>query len=63
MSDADVLAAQAKLKSVSATAQTGSFGIGKGGLDARATLFWLLVAIPLAWGVWNTVQKTLVLLQ
>ena len=32
----------------------GSFGIGKGGLDARAALFWAFVGIPLAWGVWKT---------
>ena len=44
-------------------AQIGSFSIGKGGLDAKAALFWLLVGIPLAWGIWNTVEKTLVLLQ
>jgi hypothetical protein len=61
MSDAEVTAVQAKLRSVAATAQTGSFGIGKGGLDVKAALFWLLVGIPLVWGVWNTVEKTLVL--
>jgi hypothetical protein len=32
-----------------------------GGLDFKAALFWLLVGIPLAWGVWNTVEKALVL--
>jgi MFS family permease len=63
MSDAEVTAVQAKLRSVAATAQTGSFGIGKGGLDVKAALFWLLVGIPLVWGVWNTVEKTLVLLR
>src|SRR6516225_8879526 len=31
---------------------SGSFGIGKGGLDAKAALFWAFVGIPLAWGVW-----------
>ena len=29
-------------------------GIGKGGLDWRAALFWAFVGIPLAWGVWKT---------
>jgi len=29
----------------------GSFGIGKGGLDATAVLFWAFVGVPLAWGV------------
>ncbi|MGA7482279.1 MAG: OFA family MFS transporter [Bradyrhizobium sp.] len=37
--------------------QSGSFGIGKGGLDARTALFWLFVGIPLAWGVWKTLQS------
>ena len=62
MSDAEVMAVQAKAKST-APAQGGSFGIGKGGLDGKAALFWLLVGLPLAWGVWNTVEKTLVLVQ
>ncbi|MDX2309673.1 MAG: MFS transporter, partial [Hyphomicrobium sp.] len=48
---------RAKLHEKTATAQTGSFGIGKGGLDAKAVPFWLLVGVPLAWGVWVTVQK------
>ena len=42
-------------------ARAGSFGIGKGGLDVKAALFWLLVGMPLAWGIWNTVEKALVL--
>jgi MFS family permease len=46
----------AKLQAASAksTASTGSHGIGFGGLDAKAGLFWLFVGIPLAWGVWTT---------
>jgi len=36
---------------------SGSFGIGKGGLDLQATLFWALVGIPLAWGAWKTLQS------
>ena len=63
MSEAAVAAEQAKLVSTTATLQptTGSFGIGKGGLDLKAAVFWLLVVIPLAWGVWNTIEKALVL--
>jgi MFS family permease len=56
MSEADV----AKLQAASATAAagpSGSFGIGKGGLDLRAALFWAFVGIPLAWGVWITLQS------
>jgi MFS family permease len=37
--------------------QGGSFGIGKGGLDVKAALFWLFVGIPLAWGVWKTLES------
>ena len=61
MSDAEVAEELAKLHEKSTTVQTGSFGIGKGGLDLKAILFWTLVGVPLAWGVWNTFQKALVL--
>ena len=37
--------------------QGGSFGIGKGGLDMSAALFWLFVSIPLAWGVYKTLES------
>ncbi len=60
MSDAEVAELQAK----SATASggpTGSFGIGTGGFDVKAALAWSLVGIPLLWGVWKTLQSTLVL--
>ena len=64
MSDAEVAAEQAKLMHTSATTvQSGSYGIGKGGLDAKAAAMWLLVGIPLAWGVWNTFVKALTLFQ
>jgi hypothetical protein len=36
---------------------TGSGGIGKGSL-AAAALPWILVLIPIAWGVWMTLAKT-----
>src|SRR5262249_61931754 len=46
----------AKLQAATANkaGASGSFGIGKGGLDFKAALFWLFVCIPLAWGVWKT---------
>ena len=48
----------AKLQAKGAgTVQSGSFGIGKGGLDVRSALFWLFVGIPLAWGVWKTLES------
>ena len=37
--------------------QNGSFGIGKGGMDAKALLFWAFVGIPLAWGVYRTLES------
>ena len=39
-------------------ASTGSHGIGFGGLDAQAAMFWAFVGIPLAWGVWKTLEST-----
>jgi hypothetical protein len=35
---------------------SGSFGIGKGGIDLPAIIFWAFVGIPLAWGTWITLQ-------
>jgi MFS family permease len=61
MSEAGVAAEQAKHTSSATPHAKGSFGIGMGGLDLKAMLFWLLVGIPLAWGIWNTVEKALVL--
>ena len=43
--------------SASASEPHGSFGIGLGGLDAKAALFWAFVGIPLALGVWITLQS------
>jgi MFS family permease len=40
-----------------ASSEQGSFGIGKGGLDPLAASFWLIVGIPLAWGVWQTLKS------
>jgi MFS family permease len=37
----------------------GSFGIGKGGFDAKAALFWAFVGIPLGWGIWITLKNAL----
>jgi hypothetical protein len=54
MKPEEVAALQAKQGGAGAAMQSGSFGIGKGGLDASAALFWLFVGIPLAWGVWKT---------
>ena len=62
MSEADVVAENAKLTAAPTGAATASDGgIGMGGVDFKSTLFWLFVGIPLAWGIWNTVEKALVL--
>ena len=51
----------AKLQAANAKAQagvpSGSFGIGKGGFDAQAALFWAFVGIPLCWGIWLTLKS------
>jgi MFS family permease len=49
----------AKLDTAAATNQSasGSFGIGKGGLDMQAALFWAFVGIPLCWGAWITLKS------
>jgi MFS family permease len=54
MSPEEVAKLQAASAEKEAAIENGSFGIGKGGLDAKAALFWAFVAIPLAWGVWKT---------
>jgi MFS family permease len=61
MSEADVTAYLAKLHEATGPVQKGSYGIGLGGITFKAVLFWLLVGIPLAWGIWLTVEKALVL--
>jgi MFS family permease len=59
MSEAEV----AKLQAASGSSgQTGSFGIGKGGLDGQAALFWLFVGIPLAYGVYMTLLSAIKIL-
>ncbi len=59
MSTDEVAKLQAASAKSEAAIQHGSFGIGKGGLDARAALFWAFVGIPLAWGVWKTLESAI----
>jgi MFS family permease len=49
----------AQLQAASAKGQSGSgsFGIGKGGLDMQAAIFWAFVGIPLCWGIWITLTN------
>jgi MFS family permease len=60
MSDEEVASLQAKTKATD-SGPSGSFGIGKGGLDAKALVAWAIVGIPIVWGIWITLQKTFVL--
>lgn len=62
MSDAEVAALQAKTKVVDA-GTSGSFGIGHGGLDAKAAIAWAAVGIPILWGVWVTIKQAIILFQ
>ncbi|MGD5425235.1 MFS transporter, partial [Xanthomonas citri pv. citri] len=57
MKEADVAKLQAASASAAAAGPHGSYGIGFGGLDARAALFWAFVGIPLLWGVWKTLES------
>jgi MFS family permease len=60
MSDADVAALRAKAESV-ASAAGDSHGIGRGGLDARAAVFWTVVGVPILAGVWITLANAIVI--
>ena len=46
-----------------AAATGGSYGIGRGGLTGAALVAWAVVGIPLAWGVWITLSKAVLLFQ
>jgi hypothetical protein len=59
MSDAEVEAMMARDEE---PAYHGSRVIGRGTVLTPGAFFaWLLVGVPLAWGVWVTVQKAIVL--
>jgi hypothetical protein len=59
MKPEEVAKLQAQGRAGAAAMASGSSGIGKGGLDAKAALFWAFVGIPLAWGVWITLKNAL----
>jgi MFS family permease len=54
--------ARLQATSAGASLSTGSHGIGFGGLDAKAALFWAFVGLPLAWGVWKTLESAVKIL-
>jgi MFS family permease len=57
MSAEEVAKLQAAGTQGTGSVQSGSFGIGKGGLDVGAVLFWAFVCIPLTWGVLKTLES------
>jgi MFS family permease len=59
MSAEEVAKLQAASAKSAAASPSGSYGIGLGGLDAKAVLFWAFVGIPLAWGVWITLKNAI----
>ncbi|MGY2050396.1 OFA family MFS transporter [Methylobacterium sp. JK268] len=59
MSPQDVAAADSA--AAPKAAYGGSAGIGRGGLTPAAALAWLAVGVPIAWGVWITLSKALIL--
>jgi MFS family permease len=61
MRDEEVAALEAKGRSAAAASPGGSFGIGRGGLEPKVALAWAAVGLPIAWGVWITITKALVL--
>jgi MFS family permease len=63
MQDEEVEALQAEDRKAAAHIKAGSFGIGGGRLNLTVILAWLAVGLPLAWGVWITLEKALVLFE
>ena len=51
--------AQLQAASALPSGPIGGQGIGLGGMDANAMLAWLAVCVPLAWGVWETLESAL----
>jgi hypothetical protein len=60
MTEKEVEALQAISSSVTSI-PAASLGIGRGAIDATVVLAWTAVGIPIIWGVWTTLQSTLVL--
>lgn len=60
MSDA-ALAASAKGGNATAAGRTSARGIGRGGVTPLAILAWIAVGVPIAWGIWSTVSKAMIL--
>jgi len=59
MSSEEVAKLQAASANNAAATPSASFGIGKGGFDVKAALLWAFVGVPLAWGVWKTLESAI----
>ncbi|SFK35654.1 OFA family MFS transporter [Methylocapsa palsarum] len=46
-----------------AKAGGAAFGIGRGGLDAKAAIAWAAVGLPLLWGIWKTLENAVKIFQ
>jgi hypothetical protein len=57
MSDAEV--AKLQTNAQGAAGPSGSYGIGLGGFDAKVLVAWAAVCVPLAWGVWKTLESAI----
>src|SRR4030095_14092941 len=62
MSDAEVAKLQAATASAGQSGPSGSYGIGFGWLGANNARVGALVGIPLAWGVWKTLESAVKIL-
>jgi MFS family permease len=63
MSEEEVAAVQGKAAAAAAV-PSGSFGIGRGAiLRPGSIVAWTLVGVPLVWGIWITLQKSIDLFQ
>jgi MFS family permease len=60
MKPEEVAALQARSQASTIVA-SGSMGIGRWQLNATSALAWLVVGIPIAWGVWITLKSAFVL--
>jgi MFS family permease len=63
MSEPALAEYQARVKHVAERSVAGSFGIGRGGFDGRALLAWLIVGLPILWGVWVTLPTVMALIR
>src|SRR5690349_17466611 len=64
MSKEEVARLQASLKSRAELRNNAAAAAARlGGFDIKAWLAWAVVGIPLAWGIWTTLEKALVLFE